>query len=144
METLVKDVISWLDNNARLKLDNQVPPFETPEMIADYYIKTILPEFLKQRNVARCKAYFCNDAQNNFKSDYGFEAPHRTITKCKSPVFADERLHRIAIMKNYHIGSKGDIDENGVKGYISKFVCTGCGKAFKINGLKGYFHPDKD
>jgi len=86
--------------------------------------------------------YFDNEIQNNFKADYGFTAPHRTPTKCKNPVFADHYLHRIAIMKDFHLGSKGDIDENGMKGYVSKFICTGCGKKFKINKIKGYFHPD--
>lgn len=85
---------------------------------------------------------FDNDFQNNFKADYGFMPPHRTPTKCKEPVFADHYLHRIAIMKDFHVGDKGDIDENGLKGYVSKFVCTGCGKKFTINKHKGYFHPD--
>lgn len=86
--------------------------------------------------------YFNNEKQNNFQSDYGFMPPHRTKSECKNPVFADKHLHRIAIMKDYHLGSKGDIDENGIKGYVSKFVCTGCGKTFKINKQKGFFHAD--
>jgi hypothetical protein len=51
-------------------------------------------------------------------------------------------------MKDFHIGSRGDIDEGGMPGWISKFICTGCGKRYKIkpphhsSGISGYFHPD--
>ena len=86
--------------------------------------------------------YFENEKQDNFKADFGFDSPHRTPTKCKAPVFADHYLHRIALMKDYHVGSKGDIDEGGLPGWVSKFVCTGCGKRYTINKIKGYFHPD--
>jgi len=88
-------------------------------------------------------AYFDNETQNNFKADFGFLSPHRTKSECSNPVFADHHLHRIAIMKKEHMGSKGDRDENGLKGWVSKFVCTGCGKSFKINHSTGFFHTDK-
>jgi len=86
--------------------------------------------------------YFKNEKQDNFKADFGFNAPHKTKAKCKEPVFADHYLHRIALMKDYHVGSKGDIDEGGLPGWVSKFVCTGCGKRYTIDKIKGYFHPD--
>jgi len=86
--------------------------------------------------------YWDNEKQNNFKADYGFASPHRTKTKCKQPVFADHYLHRIAIMKDEHFGNKGDRDINGLPGYVSKFICTGCGKKYTIDKIKGYFHPD--
>jgi len=86
---------------------------------------------------------FNNKIQDEFKADFGFLAPHRTPTECKSPVFADKRLHRIAIMKDQHFGSKGDMDENGLRGWTSKFICTGCGKRFTINKQKLFFHVDK-
>ena len=87
--------------------------------------------------------YFNNEKQDNFKADFGFHPPHRTKGKCKQPVFADNNLHRIAIMKDYHVGSKGDVDEGSIPGWVSKFVCTGCGKSYKIDKKKGYFHADK-
>ena len=86
--------------------------------------------------------YFDNKEQNDFKADFGFMPPHRTKTKCTKPVFADNYLHRIAIMKDFHVGSKGDIDEEGAVGWISKFICTGCGKRYKINKNKSFFHPE--
>jgi hypothetical protein len=85
--------------------------------------------------------YFKDKTQNNFKSDFGFDAPHRTKTMCEKPVFADPYLHRIAIMKEEHFGSKGDRDENGLPGWVAKFICTGCGKEYKKN--KKGFYPDK-
>jgi len=85
--------------------------------------------------------YFKNDVQDNFKSDFGFSAPHQTKTKCSNPVFAYPYLHRIAIMKDEHFGSKGDRDENGIPGWVTKSVCTGCGKEFKKN--KKMFHIDQ-
>ena len=75
------------------------------------------------------------------EADYGFTQV-RTKVKCKSPVFADRKLHHIAILKDFHIGSEGDIDPHGIPGFVSKFVCTGCGGRFKIMGSDGYFHPD--
>jgi len=86
--------------------------------------------------------YFDNEKQDNFKADFGFTTPHETKGKCKSPVFANHYLHRIAIMKDCHIGNKGDIEESGLPGWISKFICTGCGKRYKVNKQRGYFHPD--
>jgi hypothetical protein len=86
--------------------------------------------------------YFNNEKQDNFKADFGFTAPHRTKTKCKNPVFADPYLHRIALMKDEHFGSKGDRDENGLAGWVSKHICTGCGKKYKIDKIVGWFHPD--
>jgi len=83
--------------------------------------------------------YFNDDIQNNYVADFGFDAPHRRKTSCKNPVFADHTLHRIAIMKEEHFGSKGDRDENGLSGWVAKRVCTGCGKIFKGGG----FYPDK-
>ena len=82
--------------------------------------------------------YFKNDIQNNYKSDFGFDAPHRTKSKCSNPVFADHYLHRIAIMKDEHFGSNGDRDENGVSGWVCKYICTGCGKEYKKNH-KGFY-----
>lgn len=93
--------------------------------------------------------YFDDKKQNEFESDFGFMAPHKTKAECKNPVFADKHLHRIAIMKKEHLGSKGDRDQGGLPGWLSKFVCTGCGKAYRVRpfsnqpGIDGYFHPDK-
>lgn len=78
-----------------------------------------------------------------FKADFGFMPSHSTKSDCKNPQFLNKKRHRIAIMKDEHFGSKGDRDENGISGWSSKFVCTGCGKKFKINKLSGYFAPDK-
>ncbi len=86
--------------------------------------------------------HFNNEIQDNFKADFGFSSPHRTGAKCKKPVFADHYLHRIAIMKDEHFGSKGDRDENGVAGWVVKFICTGCGKRYKVNGTKSAFYVD--
>lgn len=85
--------------------------------------------------------YFNDENQDNFKTDFGFNAPHRTPTKCFNPVFADKYLHRMAILKEEHFGSKGDKDENGVPGWVAKTVCTGCGKEYNKSS-KG-FYPDK-
>jgi hypothetical protein len=85
--------------------------------------------------------YFNNETQDNFKADFGFDTPHRTKTKCSNPVFADHYLHRLAIMKHEHFGSKGDKDEGGVAGWVAKTICTGCGKEYKKN--KRGFHLDK-
>lgn len=74
----------------------------------------------------------------DFKSDFGFATPYSTKAECANPVFADRNLHRLAIMKDEHIGSKGDRDENGLPGWVAKFVCTGCGKEFKGK----VFYPD--
>ena len=82
--------------------------------------------------------YFNNEIQDNFKADFGFDAPHRTQTKCINPVFADPYLHRLAIMKEEHFGHKGDRDENGIPGWVAKFVCTGCGKEYKKT-QKGFY-----
>jgi len=87
-------------------------------------------------------SYWNNEKQDNFKADFGFLPPKRTKTKCKYPVFYDKYLHRIAIMKDEHIGSKSDRDEGGIPGFISKFICTGCGKRYTINRHRSYFHPD--
>jgi hypothetical protein len=87
-------------------------------------------------------ANYFNETQNNFKADFGFSSPHRTKAKCKNPVFADSHLHRIALMKSEHFGSKGDRDENGMPGWVSKYTCTGCGKHYTINKIPGFFHPD--
>ena len=81
--------------------------------------------------------YFKDDIQNNFKADFGFDAPHRTTKECSNPVFADHQLHRIAMRKDYHVGSKGDSDEGGISGWVAKRVCTGCGREFK-----GGFYSD--
>ena len=83
--------------------------------------------------------FFKNEIQDNFKADFGFDAPHRTKSECANPVFADHTLHRIAIMKKEHFGSVGDRDENGLSGWVTKRVCTGCGKTFKGGG----FYADK-
>ena len=82
--------------------------------------------------------YFNNEIQNNFKADFGFDEPHRTKSKCNNPVFADHHLHRLAIMKDEHFGSKGDRDENGIPGWVAKFICTGCGKEYKKKS-KGFY-----
>lgn len=87
--------------------------------------------------------FFNDQYQNEFEADFGFLPPHKTKAECKKPVFADKHLHRIAIMKDYHVGSPGDVDENGLPGWISKFVCTGCGKRYTIDKIKGYFHHDE-
>jgi hypothetical protein len=82
--------------------------------------------------------YFKSEVQNNFKSDFGFDAPYTTKSKCKNPVFADPYKHRLAIMKEEHFGGKGDMDENGLPGWVAKFVCTGCGKEYK-KSRKGFY-----
>lgn len=86
-------------------------------------------------------SYFKTKKQNNFKADFGFDAPHTTGKECSNPVFADHHVHRLAIMKLEHFGSKGDRDENGIPGWLTKSICTGCGKEFKKNH-RG-FYPDK-
>ena len=83
---------------------------------------------------------FTDDIQNNFEADFGF-TQHRTKALCKNPVFSDKKLHRIAIMKDFHIGSPGDIDECGIPGWVTKFVCTGCGKRFRLPVGHGTFYP---
>jgi len=87
--------------------------------------------------------YFNNELQDEFKADFGFNSPHRTKAECKNPVFADKHLHRIAIMKKEHFGSKGDRDEGGLPGWTAEYVCTGCGKKYKINKNKTVFYADK-
>jgi hypothetical protein len=86
--------------------------------------------------------WFEDKKQSEFTSDFGFMPPKRTKTDCKSPVFKDKKLHRIAIMKDKHMGNKGDLDEGGISGWVSKFICTGCGKSYSIGKVKGYFHVD--
>ena len=86
--------------------------------------------------------YFKDEIQNNFKADFGFDSPHRTSTKCSNPVFADHYLHRMAIMKEEHFGSKGDRDENGIPGWVAKTICTGCGKEYNKK-KKGFFVDKK-
>lgn len=78
----------------------------------------------------------------DFKPDFGFSAPYRAKFKAENPVFSDPYLHRIAIMKDFHVGSVGDIDEHGTPGWASKYVCTCCNKEHNINGFDGMFHPD--
>ena len=73
-----------------------------------------------------------------FKADFGFDKPLKTVAECQNPEFADKHLHRLAIMKDFHVGSKGDVDENGVSGWISKKVCTGCGRVFTKNHSSFY------
>lgn len=85
--------------------------------------------------------YFNSEKQNNFKADFGFDSPHRTAKECSEPVFADKHLHRLAIMKHEHFGSRGDRDENGIAGWVAKTICTGCGKEYKKN--KRRFYVDK-
>ena len=75
--------------------------------------------------------------KDNIKPDYGWHSPKRTSKPCSNPDFADKHLHRLAIVKDEHFGAKGDRDENGMSGWVSKLVCNGCGRKFK-----GYFHPD--
>ena len=41
------------------------------------------------------------------------------------------------MMKDYHVGSKGDIDKGGISGWVAKRVCTGCSREFK-----GGFYSD--
>ena len=68
--------------------------------------------------------------QLDFVPDFWIEGTHLTKTKCANPPYADHYKHRIAIMKAFHVGSKGDVDENGMSGWIAKRICTGCGKEF--------------
>jgi hypothetical protein len=84
-------------------------------------------------------AFFDDPKQENFKADFGFCSPRRTKTKCKNPVFADHHLHRIALMKDFHVGTANDRDKNGLPGWFTKEICTGCGKHFKQGG---YFIRD--
>ena len=78
---------------------------------------------------------------NQVESDFGFTQV-RTRRECSNPVFADHKLHRVAILKDFHLGNVGDKDPHGVPGWVSKFVCTGCGRVLKVNGFSGYFHID--
>lgn len=87
-------------------------------------------------------AFFSDPIHENFESDFGFMSPHRTKKPCSNPAFAENTLHRIAIMKDYHIGSKGDREETGLPGWCTKFICSGCGKRFKIKGNDGFFYAD--
>jgi len=73
----------------------------------------------------------------DFKADFGFHEPIRTKTECSNPEFHDHKLHRVAIMKDEHFGSKGDRDEGGIAGWTSKLVCVGCGKEFQ--GQNGFY-----
>lgn len=73
-----------------------------------------------------------------FKTDFGMSSPKKTSVPCSKPEFANHNLHRVAIMKNEHFGSKGDRDEHGLKGWTTKLVCVSCKKEFKNNG----FYPD--
>lgn len=86
-------------------------------------------------------SWFDDEKQNNFKADFGFAAPHRTLKKCANPVFSSPYYHRMAIMKHEHFGSKGDSDEGGVAGWVAKQICTGCGKEYRKN--KRGFYIDK-
>lgn len=86
-------------------------------------------------------AFFKNEIHENFKPDFGFAEPIRAGV-CSNPAFADPKMHRVAMMKDEHWGSPGDRDEGGIPGWTSKYVCAGCGKAFKIKGFPGMFHPD--
>jgi len=72
------------------------------------------------------------------KPDFGFDSPHRTSRKCSNPFFADHHLHRLAILKHEHFGSKGDRDEGGIPGWVVKTICTGCGKEYK-KPRRGFF-----
>lgn len=74
--------------------------------------------------------HFNNEIQDNFVSDFGFDSPKRTKKECSNPVFSDKHLHRLAIMKHEHFGSLGDSDEGGIPGWVTKTICTGCGKEF--------------
>ena len=46
MEELTK-FAEWLDDIGRLKLPNQIPPFDTPKMIVKYYVKAKKIDFKK-------------------------------------------------------------------------------------------------
>lgn len=83
--------------------------------------------------------YFKNEKHDNFKADFGFNSPHKSRKICENPAFANNKLHRIAIMKDEHAGSIGDRDEGGIPGWIVKFVCTGCDQVFG----RGAFIVDK-
>lgn len=72
-----------------------------------------------------------------FQSDFGFKPPIRTKKECRNPEFHDRNLHRVAIMKDEHFGSKGDRDEGGIAGWTSKLVCVGCGLEFQ--GRNGFY-----
>jgi hypothetical protein len=73
----------------------------------------------------------------DFKPDFGY-TQSKTKKECSNPEFAMHNLHRLAIMKKEHFGSKGDRDENGLKGWTVKGICMGCGKTFKLSG----FYPE--
>lgn len=81
---------------------------------------------------------FNSEEQNNFKADFGFDEPHWTAKKCNNPLFADHHVHRLAIMKHEHFGSKGDRDEGGAPGWVAKTICTGCGKEYK-KSQRGFY-----
>jgi len=51
----------------------------------------------------------------------------RTTTPCKSPEFADHKLHRLAVVIKDYWGE-------GLPVYTLKGVCMGCGKTFKYSG----------
>lgn len=87
--------------------------------------------------------YFNNAVQDNFKSDFGFDNPHATKSKCSHPVFADAYTHRLAIMKHEHFGSAGDRDEGGKPGWVVKTICTGCGKEYKKSQRGFIVDPQK-
>ncbi len=78
----------------------------------------------------------------DFKADFGFGEPIRTKAECSNPEFHDHKLHRVAIMKDEHFGSKGDRDEGGVAGWTSKLVCVGCGMEFQ--GQNGFYLDKKE
>jgi len=74
--------------------------------------------------------------KDNIVPDFGLSKPFDSRTldsgkiECTNPDFNDKYIHRVALMKANHLGSKGDIDEQGIPGWSVKRVCNGCGKEF--------------
>ena len=69
--------------------------------------------------------------RSDFKPDFGYKQS-KTKKECSNPEFHNKNIHRIAIMKKEHFGSKGDRDERGLPGWTAYGICMGCGKKFTV------------
>lgn len=75
----------------------------------------------------------------DFKPDFGYKQS-KTKKECSNPEFHNKNIHRIAVTKKEHFGSKGDRDERGLPGWTAYGICMGCGKKFTVYA----FYPDSE
>lgn len=75
----------------------------------------------------------------DFKPDFGYKQS-KSKKECSDPEFHNKNIHRIAVMKKEHFGSKGDRDERGLPGWTAYGICMGCGKKFTVYA----FYPDSE